>query len=153
MSPRPAPFTTAAYGSSRCPECTLRFVDTPGQVTVDLEQDEAYTRRGSVSGGETRRVTRRWHADCLTACEQRIADGRAAELDRREAELRELAEAAGLDPAPYVARLRGHLPAIGEPTSCFQVGHVGVHSATGDCLLTDGAGRCVHPQPVEAVEA
>lgn len=150
MSARPAPFTTAAHGSSRCPECTLRFVDTPGQVTVDLEQDEAYTRRGSVSGGETRRVTRRWHADCLTACEQRIADGRAAELDRREAEVRELAATAGIDPEPYVRRLRGVLPVIGEATSCFQVGHFGVHPATADCLLTDGQGRCVTPAEARA---
>lgn len=98
------PLTTNAFGSTRCPGCEKRFTDTPDLPVTDVEATEAYTRKGSVSLGESLQVTRRWHPVCLEATNAWIAKVREDARQQQAEDIRQIAISAGLDPEPYVAK-------------------------------------------------
>ena len=96
-----APLTRYAHGSTICPGCNRRFANTP-RATVDLEGTEENRGRVDSTGARhrgigTHPVTRRWHADCLADFETQNEELRRQEAADREAMLRSLCEAAGLD--------------------------------------------------------
>jgi hypothetical protein len=93
----PLQHTTGARGSTRCPGCEKRFADTAEQPTTDYPVDEAYTRRGSVHLGETRRVLYRWHNACREEAERFNAESRARAAAEHERTMRELCEETGVD--------------------------------------------------------
>lgn len=91
-----APLTTAAFGSTRCPGCEKRFADSTLAV-VEMECEEMYTRKGSVSMGEHRTVTRRWHETCLREFEAWNVESARRAADDHERTMRELCKATGVD--------------------------------------------------------
>lgn len=99
-----APLTGAAFGSTRCPGCEKRYALTPTTPVVDVVGEEWFTRRGSVSGGEHRTVTRRWHESCLREFEAHADESRRAAAEQHESVVRELCAASGVDYDAMVAR-------------------------------------------------